>query len=332
MPLSSELTKPVMECENKQLCLFAPAKINLFLHVLGKRDDGYHDLSTWMQKIDLTDTVELNLLGKRSIEFTCDDESLPAGSDNLAVRAAEIFLEKSTILKNRGVKIRLLKKIPVAAGLGGGSSDAGAVLRGLNQLSDFEFTREALVAMARSLGADVPFFAIEDNAVIATGIGDEMYGVDSLRNYTFILVNPGFSVSTKWVFENLSLTSGVKNSKIPRFQKRNKACPSLQELHNDLETVTSVAHPEIEDIKECLLAQGASQVLMSGSGPTVFGIFADTRESIGSDFQDIAGVLRGQYGSKVYISRVFTGASPSGKAPGFDPGMRRFESCRPSHQ
>ena len=122
-----------MECENKQLCLFAPAKINLFLHVLGKRDDGYHDLSTWMQKIDLTDTVELNLLGKRSIEFTCDDKSLPAGSDNLAVRAAEIFLEKSTALKNRGVKIRLLKNIPVAAGLGGGSSDAGAVLRGLNQ-------------------------------------------------------------------------------------------------------------------------------------------------------------------------------------------------------
>ena len=321
-----------MDTENNQLHVSAPAKINLFLHVLGKRDDGYHNLITWMQKIDMSDTIELRLLSGESIDFTCDDDSLPVNSDNLAVRAAESFLKESVHLRNKGLKIRLQKKIPVAAGLGGGSSDAGAVLRGLNQLSGFEFSEKALVEMARPLGADVPFFTIEDDAVIASGIGDDMHVVDSLRNCTFVVVNPGFFVSTKWVFENFLLTSQKNKSKLSRFQKCNKAHPLLEEMHNDLESVTSIAHPEIQEMKKSLLAQGASKVLMSGSGPTVFGIFPDTRESIGSDFQNIANVLHVQYGNKVYISRACTGAWPSGKAPGFDPGIRRFESCRPSHQ
>ena len=321
-----------MNTGRSSLRLFAPAKINLFLHVLGRRDDGYHDLVTWMQKIDLYDTVDLKLLEEPGIQLICDDQSLPVNTDNLAVRAGEIFLNKSKRLKGKGLKIDLQKKIPIAAGLGGGSSDAGTVLRGLNELSGCEFTGEALIDMARSLGADVPFFAIGDSAVVAGGIGDEMYGVESLPDYTFVLVNPDFFVSTKWVFENLSLTSEKNNSKVFRFQKRNAALLSLDDMHNDLEAVTAVAHPEIDKMKESLLAQGAAKVLMSGSGPTVFGVFPDNRESISSDFQDIAVVLRQQYGNKVYISRACTGASPSGKAPGFDPGIRRFESCRPSHQ
>lgn len=321
-----------MVIENNQLRISAPAKVNLYLYILGKRDDGYHDLVTWMQKIDLCDTIELSLTDQNCVEFTCDDESLPIDSDNLAVRAAESYLKKSIVLKNKGAKIHLQKKIPVAAGLGGGSSDAGAVLRGLNRLSGFEFSEELLVEIAKPLGADVPFFAIEDNAVVAGGIGDELHVVDSLGNCTFVVVNPGFFVSTKWVFGNLLLTSDKENSKITRFQKRNKIYPSLDEMHNDLEAVTSVRYPEIQEMKESLLAQGASKVLMSGSGPTVFGIFPDRRESIGSDFQNIADVLHKQYGNKVYISRACTGASPSGKALGFDPSIRRFESCRPSHQ
>ena len=314
------------------LRLFAPAKINLFLHVLGRRDDGYHDLATWMQKIDLFDTVDLKVVEESGVQLSCDDPNLPVHTDNLAGRAAEVFLLKSKNLNGKGLKIKLQKKIPIAAGLGGGSSDAGTVLRGLNELSGYEFNDEALIDMARSLGADVPFFAVADSAVVAGGIGDLMYGVESLSNYTFVLVNPDFFVSTKWVFENLSLTSVKNNSKVFRFQKRNAALLSLDDMHNDLEAVTLVAHPEIEKMKESLLALGATKVLMSGSGPTVFGVFPDNRESISSDFQDIAAVLRQQYGNKVYISRACTGASPSGKAPGFDPGIRRFESCRPSHQ
>ena len=321
-----------MNIEITQLRIFAPAKVNLFLHILGKRDDGYHDLVTWMQKIDLSDTIELRLIERGGVEFTCDDKSLPINSDNLAVQAAESFLKKSVVLKKNSVAIHLKKKIPVAAGLGGGSSDAGAVLRGLNRLSGYEFTETALVEIAKPLGADVPFFAIKDNAVIAGGIGDELHVLDSLNNCTFVVVNPGFFVSTKWVFDNLMLTGEENSSNLTRFQKRNKVCPSLDEMHNDLESVTSVRYPEIQEMKESLLALGASKVLMSGSGPTVFGIFPDRRESIGSDFQNIADVLHRQYGNKVYISRACTGASPSGKAPGFDPGIRRFDSCRPSHQ
>ncbi|BHH83873.1 4-diphosphocytidyl-2-C-methyl-D-erythritol kinase [Desulforhopalus sp. 52FAK] len=319
-----------METEKKSR-IFAPAKVNLFLHVLGKREDGYHNLSTWMQKLDFGDTLELSITDNSGVELTCDDCNLPTDSDNLAVRAAESFFSKSKRLIGCGVKIHLQKMIPVAAGLGGGSSDAGAVLRGLNQLSGLEFDEKTLVGMARPLGADVPFFAIDANAVIAEGIGDEMYPVDSLMNYTFVLVNPDFSVSTKWVFENLLLTSGEINSKVPRSRKRNLDRLTVDEMHNDLEDVTSVAHPEIDSMKESLLGKGASKVLMSGSGPTVFGVFPDVRESISSDFQDIADALRKQYGNKVYISRACTGASPSGKALGFDPSIRRFESCRPSH-
>lgn len=290
--------------ELETIQVFAPAKINLFLYVLGKRDDGYHNLHTWMQKLDFGDTITLSVIDKPGIDFSCDDPSLPTGSDNLAVRAAKSFLAKSRKLGDCGVRIHLKKITPVAAGLGGGSSDAGAVLRGLNQLSDNEFAENSLIEMARPLGADVPFFATKEKSVIAGGIGDEMYPVDSLKNCTLVLVNPDFFVSTKWVFENYSLTSGDKNSKVPRFQKRNLARLTEDDMHNDLERVTSVVHPEIERMKESLLAQGASKALMSGSGPTVFGIFPDLRESSSSDFHDIANALSKQYGKKVYISRV----------------------------
>lgn len=293
-----------MERQSKSIEVFAPAKVNLFLHVLGKREDGYHNLHTWMQKLDFGDTVTLTVVDKAGIDFSCDDSSLPTGLDNLAVRAAHSFLTRSTNLKGCGLQIHLKKITPVAAGLGGGSSDAGAVLRGLNQLSGTEFDEKALVNMARPLGADVPFFAIEEKSVIAGGIGDEMYPVDSLNNCTLVLVNPDFFVSTKWVFDNLSLTSEKNNSKVSRFQKRNLARLTVGDMHNDLERVTAVAHPEIERMKESLLEHGASKALMSGSGPTVFGIFPDLRESISSDFQDIANALSKQYGNKVYISRV----------------------------
>ncbi len=196
-----------MGLESKSIEVFAPAKVNLFLHVLGKREDGYHNLHTWMQKLDFGDTVTLTVVDVPGIKFSCDDSNLPTGRDNFAVSAAKSFLTKSKKLAGYGVKIHLEKKTPVAAGLGGGSSDAGAVLRGLNRLSGSEFDEKSLIDMARPIGADVPFFAIEENSVIAGGIGDEMYPVDSLKNCTLVLVNPDFFVSTKWVFENLSLTN-----------------------------------------------------------------------------------------------------------------------------
>ncbi len=316
---------------SRKITVQAPAKVNMFLAVLGKRSDGYHDLETWMQKIDLYDILELELLSSDRLEFSTDDASLPAGAANLAVRAARAFFAASTKGKGTGLSIKLQKKIPVAAGLGGGSSDAGAVLRGLNELFDREFSENQLIDLARPLGADVPFFAVDHNAVFATGIGDVMHPVDSITDCSFVIVNPSFFVSTAWVFQNLTLTSPSKNSKLSCFQKYESDFLSLEDMHNDLEQVTCAKHPEIEQIKRSLLAVGASQVLMSGSGPTVFGVFPDLEKSVGIDLKRIVGGLRQEYGKKVFLSRACTGASPSGKAPGFDPGIRRFESCRPSH-
>ncbi len=297
---------------------------------MGKREDGYHDLETWMQKINIYDFLELELQCGNQIEFSTEDTSIPTDETNLAVRAAMAFFQASKKQKAKGVKIKLRKEIPVAAGLGGGSSDAGAVLRGLNHLFDREFSEKQLIELARPLGADVPFFVVEHGAVLATGIGEIMQQVDSVRNCSFVVVNPGFFVSTAWVFQNLTLTSQSKNSKLSCFQKRKAESLSLEDLHNDLEEVTSAKHSEIDQIKSSLLLAGASKVLMSGSGPTVFGIFRDD-ETAASDLNRIVGDLRQEYGEKVFLSRACTGASPSGKAPGFDPGIRRFESCRPSH-
>lgn len=320
-----------MVLKQQTLSIQAPAKINLFLSVLGRRPDGYHDLETWMQKIDLYDAIRLELHPGKGIEFFCDDESIPSDETNLAVKAAQAFFHASN--KTRGYRLRIVleKNIPVAAGLGGGSSDAGAVLRGLNNLFDQEFTERELIDLARPLGADVPFFALEHAAVFATGIGDIMFPVDSVSNCSFVLVNPDFFVSTAWVFQNLSLTSWSKNSKLSCFQKRKADSLSLQDMCNDLEQVTCEKYPEVEQIKKALLAAGASQVLMSGSGPTVFGVFPDAEKPVDSDLKRIVGEFRQEYGEKVFLSRACTGASPSGKAPGFDPGIRRFESCRPSH-
>jgi 4-diphosphocytidyl-2-C-methyl-D-erythritol kinase len=320
-----------MDCSGRKISVQAPAKINLFLKVLGKRPDGYHDLETWMQKLDLYDNIVLEVLCGSRVEFSCDDASIPTDETNLAIRAAVAFFQRSEKSKGYGVRITLQKNIPIAAGLGGGSSDAGTVLRGLNSLFDQEFSERQLVELARPLGADVPFFAVSHDAVLARGIGDIMYPVDSIGNCSFVLVNPDFFVSTAWVFRNLTLTSLTKNSKLSCFQKHKAVSLSLDDMHNDLEQVTSVKHPEIEQIKRSLLVAGASQVLMSGSGATVFGVFPDTEKLGRSDFKRIVDGLHQEYGQKVFLSRACTGASPSGKAPGFDPGIRRFDSCRPSH-
>ena len=286
-----------------------------------------------MQKLQLYDLITLQILpANRKVELLCSDPNIPADAGNLAARAASAFFAVSRTGEGCGVRISLEKKIPVAAGLGGGSSDAGTVLRGLNTIFDQEFSEPDLIEIARPLGADVPFFAVGHDAVVARGIGDIMFPVDSLDDCSFILVNPNFFVSTAWVFQNLTLTRQSKTSRLPCFQKHNTDSLLLSEMDNDLEQVTCAKYPEIERIKGALLAAGASKVLMSGSGPTVFGVFPDSALFDISSFERVVDGLRQEYGEKVYLLRSCTGASPSGKAPGFDPGIRRFESFRPSHR
>ncbi|MGB5232470.1 MAG: 4-(cytidine 5'-diphospho)-2-C-methyl-D-erythritol kinase [Desulfoprunum sp.] len=287
--------------------LFAPAKINLFLHVLRRRADGYHDLETWMQKLDFGDTVELHLRNDGLLGLVCSDPSLPTDRSNLAWRAAEEFFSAGRRGKGYGVDIRIDKRIPVAAGLGGGSSDAGSVLRGLNRLFDNEFSRAELCAMALRLGADVPFFVVEDDAVVAEGVGEVMYPAQSLREYHVLLVNPGFSVSTRWVFENLGLTRTLKESKLASFRKDAPALPSLGALSNDLERVTLAQYPELASIKDNLLEAGAELALMSGSGPTVFGLFSDLSTSA-VEVRAIADRLKRKFGKMVFVARANGGA------------------------
>jgi len=250
--------------------ILAPAKINLCLHVLGRRSDGYHDLAMLMQRVSLFDEVRLRLVEGAGVSTLCHGLEMPAGEENLTSRAARLLLQESGV--SRGVEIELIKHIPVAAGLGGGSSDAAAVLLGLNELAGLGRTRQDLMQLGVRLGADVPFFVLE-HAAWATGIGDRLEPVASLPEVFYVLVNPGFPVSTAWVYQNLGLTSSGDVAKLRKFPRTTEGLVRL--LHNDLERVTGLCHAEIASMRQRLVAHGAVGSLMSGSGATVFGVFTD---------------------------------------------------------
>jgi 4-diphosphocytidyl-2-C-methyl-D-erythritol kinase len=266
-----------------ELVCEAPAKINLYLAIKGKRADGFHELETRMLKITLADRLHL---AKRDsgITLECPGSDLPTGEGNLVYRAAKSFF--AALGTGGGVHIVLEKKVPIAAGLGGGSSDAAAVLRGLNTLYGFPFSFEELVALAHPLGADVPFFVHDCSVAWATGIGDAIQAEDISPAEWIVLVNPGFAVSTQWVYENFTLTTGGNPYILGRdFVHGNVACagPGNLPLYNELEAVTIGKYPELGRIKDALLADGAHGALMSGSGPTVFGLFdneAQARKSV----------------------------------------------------
>ena len=269
------------------LSVKAPAKINLFLRVTGRRADGYHTLQTRMQKVGLFDLLKVQR-GGEGVRLHCVGADLPENADNLVHRAASLFLETVAQRRGRtlgGVKISLTKNIPIAAGLGGGSSDAAAALKALNSLFETGLTAGELAAMGLELGADVPFFLADTPAALAVGIGEILTPVAPLSGCFVLLVNPGFSVSTRWVYQTFALTKEEKTTIFKNF--RESADPAGQPclsatveglpaaLENDLETVTITRYPEIGRIKEELLAHGAVAALMSGSGPTVFALFSD---------------------------------------------------------
>jgi 4-diphosphocytidyl-2-C-methyl-D-erythritol kinase len=256
--------------------LLSPAKINLFLYVTGKRQNGYHDLCTLMCPVSLHDIVELNF-NATTVCVRCAHPEVPEDASNLAYRAAQLFFERLGAFQgnlSQGVEISITKNIPVAAGLGGGSSNAAAVLTGLNRHFATPFSQDVLEAMGLAIGADVPFF-IRGKPAIATGVGEVLAPVVGLPAFYALLVNPGVPVSTAEVYKNLNL--GLTNS--PKINK--EAFFGVQNidpvcyLWNDLERVTASKFPEIQTIKEALLANGAEGALMTGSGPTVFGLFYD---------------------------------------------------------
>lgn len=248
---------------------FSPAKINLCLHVLGKRPDGYHDLAMLMQSLDFGDTVEIELTDRcNEVSVLCPGVELPDGQENIAARAARRMLALSN--KKVGVKIVIEKKIPVAAGLGGGSSNAATTLMGLNKLLGLHFPKNDLMAEGVKLGADVPFFIFGDRAW-ATGIGDQLQSVPPLPDAWYVLINPGISISTAWAYQNLGLTAPGILTKLPRFLTTIDDLATI--LENDLERVTIKRYPLLAEIKEKLIKLGAKGSLMSGSGSTIFGLF-----------------------------------------------------------
>lgn len=269
----------------KRVSIKAPAKVNLYLKITGRREDGYHYLNTLMQKVSLFDLVEVEMTGQ-GIVVHCPGSDLPGDENNLAFRAARMFLEtagQKSGGRNEGVTVTLKKHIPAGAGLGGGSSDAGAVLRAMNFLCGNCRGEEELLELGASLGADVPFFIVDRPAAWATGVGDRLAPALPLSGYAIVLVNPGYSVATAWVYDKFALTAGRNVANFKGLQKTGSVYDFAREfmrrtirpdeLVNDLEQVTAGHYPEIELIKKRLLQGGAVAAMMSGSGPTVFGLF-----------------------------------------------------------
>lgn len=280
----------------------APAKINLYLRVISRRPDGYHEIESLMQKVDLCDTLHLSRR-RQGISLSCPGTDLPCDASNLAYRAARSFL--GNMPQSVGVDIVLEKRIPVAAGLGGGSSDAAAVLIGLNKLLGGGLTDRQLMELARPLGADVPFFVGDFSAAWATGIGECLEACMPLSGYWLVLVNPGFAVSTKWVYQNFALTTHGNPFILGRVQPGAKKI-SLPHpgkdisLYNDLESVTIKRYPEINTLKRKLIDMGALDSLMSGSGPTVFAVFDDKRAAV-----DCLQQLQDTNDIKVYLTEPY---------------------------
>lgn len=246
-----------------------PAKLNLRLKVMGVRPDGYHELVSIMVPVNVTDTL-LFAPSTRGITLSCDGISVPENEDNLVFRAAKTFFDRTHF--RPALSISLTKQIPVAAGLGGGSSDAAATLKTLNHMYGHPLKWKEMSDTALALGADVPFF-LYNRPSIARGIGERLEPIPNWPVFSYLIVSPSFRVPTAWVYDNLKLELTIhEDDPIVRLLK--KGPPEIHSLlENDLETVTAVRYPVVNSIKKLLVEAGAEGALMTGSGPTVFGVF-----------------------------------------------------------
>jgi 4-diphosphocytidyl-2-C-methyl-D-erythritol kinase len=254
-----------------RLLIKAPAKINLSLDVLHKRSDGYHEVEMVMTTIDLADRLELVPLKENTIKILSQNRFVPDDQRNLAYQAAQVLKEKLNIKK--GVAISIDKVIPVAAGLAGGSSDAAATLKGLNSLWNLGLSLEELAEIGSEIGSDVSF-CVYGGTALATGRGEKIQHIPSPPSCWVILAKPTIGVSTADVYQNLDL----KNIQHPNTQGMISALEQrsyegiCENLGNVLESVTLKMHPEVTQIKNQMERFGADSVLMSGSGPTVYGL------------------------------------------------------------
>jgi len=258
---------------NDSISLESPAKVNLRLEILEKREDGYHELRTIFQKISLHDTLHFSLKKKRGVSIAADHPKLPVGKDNLVHRAAQSMLKVASY--RGGVDIEIEKRIPLGAGLGGGSSNAATTLMALNHLLEIGLPKKELMEMGLEIGADVPFFFFRGGA-IGSGIGERLKRVE-LPDLWYILIYPNFEVSTRWAYQNFVLTNRQFHLNLQGLLKTPEGVSRI--LLNHLEAVVSKKYPEISLMKKTLVSAGALGALMTGSGPTVFGLFDGERSS-----------------------------------------------------
>lgn len=257
----------------------APAKINIGLDVLRRREDGYHEVKMIMQSIRLFDRLTLTKSQDPGIRLTTNLHFLPINEDNLVYRSAKLLMDEFHI--EGGLDIHLEKRIPVAAGLAGGSTDAASCMLAINRLYNLELSKRQLMRRGIKLGADIPYCILKGTA-LSEGIGEKLSTVPKMPDCHILIAKPGIHVSTRFVYGNLVLDENTNHPDIDQMidAMRNKDLYALCSLMgNVLETVTIPAHPEIAVIKDCMTDCGAVGSLMSGSGPTVFGIFDDPEKA-----------------------------------------------------
>ena len=252
-------------------------KINLGLDVLRRREDGYHEVRMIMQTVGLYDVLTMKKRKDDKIEMTCNLSFLPTDERNLVYKAVKLIKDKYHI--KDGVEINLSKRIPVAAGMAGGSSNCAAALKGMNQLFDLGLSIDELCEIGVTLGADVPY-CIWGGTALSEGIGEKLSRVDAMPDCYILIAKPGISVSRAFVYKNLDLPALSKHPDIDGMLeclKEKDLTGICNRLENVLETVTIKEYPIIEKVKKHLMDQGAKGALMSGSGPTIFAIFEDKK-------------------------------------------------------
>ena len=284
--------------EKNLIHLKSPAKINLFLRILDKRKDGYHNLENLMQTINFCDEIEIaqKSVNDENIIFECNEKNVPFGKENIAVRAVMKYRE-ITGIKNK-VFLKLKKRIPVGGGLGGGSSNAGTVLLGLNILNNNSLSIKKLTRVAIELGSDVPFF-LHGGLALCTGKGEVVTPMKSMELFHIVLVNPGFSISTKTAYENFEkkqLTRVNESAKVLKCGSITYFKELIPVLHNDLEESVITQYPLLREIKDYLEKCGCEKAMVTGSGSSIYGICKEHNKA-----EEISTDLRSRFGSRFLI-------------------------------
>ncbi|MCD8149319.1 MAG: 4-(cytidine 5'-diphospho)-2-C-methyl-D-erythritol kinase [Clostridiales bacterium] len=287
-----------------EISLKALAKINLGLDVVGQREDGYHEVRMVMQSIHLYDRVEIKKTRSPQIHVQTNLFYLPVDENNLVYKAAKLM--KTEFKIKEGVRITLHKFIPVAAGMAGGSSDAAAVLVGMNRIFNLGLKQSRLMELGLKLGADVPFCVMRGTA-LAEGIGEKLTSLPPMPKCPILIAKPGVSVSTQHVYEQLKLTEGTEHPDIDLIVeniKKKNLRGVAENMGNILETVTVKEFPVIRELKSLMKEHGALGTMMSGSGPTVFGLYHSEKDIRGAyDALKQSGLAKNVYTSEIHNNR-----------------------------